>query len=126
MIELDFIMSFTPLPAFVIWDITYACPLRCSHCYSESGRRPKRELPQEEMLRLADVLVSMRPRAVDISGGEPLLVKGLQEVAARIVAGGVPIRIYTSGHGVDEVSAGWIGRLFSIVHVSVDGADAAV
>lgn len=118
-------MAFTALPAIVIWDITYACPLRCSHCYSESGRRPSRQLPLEQALRLADVLVSMRPRGVYLSGGEPLLVKGLQQIAERFVAGGIPAGIYTSGFEVDEASAASVGRLFSKIHVSVDGADAA-
>src|SRR5262249_9348019 len=39
--------------------------------------------------------------------------------------GGVPISLYASGFGVDEESAAWIGRLFSSIDVSVDGADAA-
>src|SRR5262245_27039594 len=115
---------FPALPAFVNWDITYACPLRCSHCYSEAGRRPSRQLPLQEMLRLADVLVSLRPKCVAISGGEPLLVSGLREVVERLAAGRVTTGLYTSGFGVDEANAAWIGRLFSAVHVSVDGADA--
>jgi MoaA/NifB/PqqE/SkfB family radical SAM enzyme len=118
-------MLFTPLPAIVIWDITYACPLRCSHCYSESGRRPSRQLPLEEALRLADVLVAMRPRRVYISGGEPLLVKGLRQIAEKLAAAKIPTGIYLSGFDVNEASAAWIARLFSKIHVSVDGADAA-
>jgi MoaA/NifB/PqqE/SkfB family radical SAM enzyme len=118
-------MTFTHLPTAVIWDITYACPLRCGHCYSESGRRPKRELPPEEALRLCDVLVSMRPRVVQFSGGEPLLVRELPALLERLEAGGVRSSLYTSGYGVDEESAAWIARLAWTIHVSVDGADAA-
>jgi sulfatase maturation enzyme AslB (radical SAM superfamily) len=117
--------SFPASPAFVNWDITYACPLRCSHCYSESGRRASRQIPLDRMLRVADVLVSMRPRGVSISGGEPLLVSGLREVAERLVSGGIATGIYTSGFGLDEESGAWIGELFSSIHVSVDGADVA-
>lgn len=116
---------FAALPPFVNWDITYACPLRCSHCYSESGRRPSRQVPLDKLLRIADVLVSMRPQGVSISGGEPLLVSGLRAVAERLAAGGIAPAIFTSGFGVDEESGAWIGELFSNVHVSVDGADAA-
>jgi MoaA/NifB/PqqE/SkfB family radical SAM enzyme len=118
-------MSFIPLPAAIIWDITYACPLRCSHCYSESGRRPSRQLPLEELLRLCDVFIAMRPRVVQICGGEPLLVGGLPQILERLAAGGVPVSLYTSGFGVDEESAAWIARLVRWSHVSVDGADAA-
>jgi MoaA/NifB/PqqE/SkfB family radical SAM enzyme len=118
-------MSFTHLPAAVVWDITYACPLRCSHCYSESGRRPSRQLALEEALRLCDVLVAMRPRVIQFCGGESLLVKGLPQILERLAAGGIPVSLYTSGFGVDEESAAWIARLVWRIHVSVDGADAA-
>lgn len=112
------------LPAAVNWDITYACPLRCSHCYSESGRRPSRQLPLSEMFRLADVIVSMAPRAMQISGGEPMLVKGLFDVAERLHAGGVRLVIYLSGFGVTAENAERLAALFSMIHVSVDGPDA--
>src|SRR5205814_2199850 len=60
------------LPSVVLWEITYACPLRCTHCFSESGRRPSRQPPLADMLRIADVLVAMRPRVVHRTGGRAL------------------------------------------------------
>jgi MoaA/NifB/PqqE/SkfB family radical SAM enzyme len=75
------------------------------------------------MLRLADVLVAMRPKSVQISGGEPMLVRDLFEVAARIRAGGVRLAIYLSGFGVDDEAARRLAQLFSWIHVSVDGGD---
>ncbi|ARX89288.1 hypothetical protein SMD44_08775 [Streptomyces alboflavus] len=81
----------------VVWDTTYACPLRCSHCYSESGRRPSRQLGPDDMLRVADALVALGPRVVALSGGEPLVVRGVFDVAERLRAGGVKLSINTSG-----------------------------
>src|SRR6185503_19433179 len=78
-----------------------------------------------QALRLCDVLVSMQPRRVYISGGEPLLVRDLAQIAERLVAGGIPIALYTSGFDVGEERAAWISRLFSNIYVSIDGADAA-
>lgn len=46
-------------PPDVVWDITYACPLRCTHCYSESGRRPARQLSRAELIRVADALIAL-------------------------------------------------------------------
>ncbi|MFD0891348.1 radical SAM protein, partial [Streptosporangium algeriense] len=71
-------------PTDVIWDVTYACPLRCQHCYSESGRRPARQLDHDDMLTVAGAIASLRPTAMEFAGGEPLLVRGLFDVAARI------------------------------------------
>ncbi len=44
-------MRTTPAaPVYVNWDLTYACPLRCIHCYSESGRRPSHPFVVERLL----------------------------------------------------------------------------
>ncbi|QDQ09495.1 radical SAM protein [Streptomyces spectabilis] len=109
-------------PEVVVWDTTYACPLRCSHCYSESGRRPSRQLGPEAMLRVADALVSLRPRVVALSGGEPLVVRGVFEVAQRLRAGGVKLSINTSGWVMNRALAERLADHFDEVIVSLDGA----
>lgn len=107
------------------WEITYACPLRCSHCYSESGVRPARHLRGAELMRLADALAALSPRVVHVSGGEPLLIKELPEVAARLARAGVSVVLTTSGMGLQEDQARAIAGVFHSIHVSVDGASAA-
>ncbi|MEV4379717.1 radical SAM protein [Streptosporangium sp. NPDC049644] len=114
-----------PKPSDVIWDITYACPLRCVHCYSESGRRPTRQLGHEDMLKVADALISLAPQAVEFAGGEPLLVKGVHEVAERISRAGIAVNLYTSGWTMTPSAAEEAAQVFSRITVSVDGADAA-
>ncbi|GAA4213759.1 radical SAM protein [Microbispora amethystogenes] len=114
-----------PGPTDIIWDITYACPLRCTHCYSESGRRPARQLGHEDMLRVADAIVSLGPRAVEFAGGEPLLVRDVHEVAERISRAGVEVNLYTSGWTLTPAAAEEAARVFTRITVSVDGADAA-
>ena len=83
-----------PTPRFIVWDITYACPLRCSHCYSESGRRASRQLTTNDLYRVTDALVSTSPRAIVLSGGEPLVVKEIFDVATRMVEAGVEDRLH--------------------------------
>ncbi|MEU1881045.1 radical SAM protein [Streptosporangium sp. NPDC020072] len=113
-------------PTDVIWDVTYACPLRCAHCYSESGRRPARQLSHGEMLRVADAIVSLRPEAVEFGGGEPLLVREIFDVAEHIRRAGVQVNLYTGGWTLTARMAEQATRVFSRITVSVDGADAAV
>lgn len=110
----------------VIWDVTYACPLRCVHCYSESGRRASRQLRLEDMLRVADALIALKPPSVQLSGGEPLLVKGLFQVAERFQKAGIPVALYTSGWLLEREMIPDLFRLFAQIHVSVDGATARV
>ncbi|GIE82538.1 hypothetical protein Aph02nite_84880 [Actinoplanes philippinensis] len=113
-------------PKDVIWDITYACPLRCFHCYSESGRRAARQLGPDGLLRLTEAVLRFQPRSVTISGGEPLLVKGVFEVARRFGEAGVERLLYTSGWTLDETLAQQAVANFDRICVSLDGATADV
>lgn len=119
-------MSMSSGPEVVVWDTTYACPLRCSHCYSESGRRASRQLGHEDMLKVADALISLNPRVVALSGGEPLVVKGIFEVAGRLSRAGVKTAVYTSGWIMEPWMATELARVFDEVVVSLDGATAQV
>nr|WP_123678045.1 radical SAM protein [Couchioplanes caeruleus] len=86
-------MEMVCVPSDVIWDITYACPLRCIHCYSESGRRPTRQLGAPDLLRVADALIAMRPSDIAIAGGEPLVVPDLFAVAERFSRSGISVTL---------------------------------
>ncbi|WP_324788332.1 radical SAM protein [Streptomyces sp. H51] len=113
-------------PLEVIWDITYACPLRCVHCYSESGRRPIRQLSPADMLHVADAIVEMGPHAVCLAGGEALLARGVFAVADRFSEAGVPVSLFTSGWSLKQETAESVLSTFAGVTVSVDGASADV
>ncbi|GAA5056394.1 MoaA/NifB/PqqE/SkfB family radical SAM enzyme [Thermocatellispora tengchongensis] len=109
-------------PDEVIWDITYACPLRCVHCYSESGRRPARRLSEGGMLRVAEAIAAMRPAGVAIAGGEPLLIPNLIKVIERMADAGLKVAVYTSGWLMDHDIARKLADVCDKVVVSVDGA----
>ncbi|MFD6825504.1 radical SAM protein [Streptomyces sp. NPDC060085] len=113
-------------PGCVKWDITYACPLRCEHCCSESGRRLSQQLKLPEMMRVADSLIELRPPVVEFAGGEPLLVKEIFQVAEHIAEAGIPVWLYTSGWLFDEAVLPEIMSVFSEVRISLDGATAKV
>ncbi|MCK2213722.1 radical SAM protein [Actinomadura sp. ATCC 31491] len=113
-------------PTHVIWDVTYACPLRCVHCYSESGRRPARRLAHGDLFRLADAIIAMGPRSVEFAGGEPLVVKGIHEVAEHIGKAGIEVGLYTGAWTLTPEDAEESARVFDRVTVSLDGADAEV
>lgn len=109
-----------------VWDLTYACPLRCVHCYSDSGRRPAKTLPPEELLRIADMIVQLKPKRVALSGGEPLLVRGWAEAARRLRDVGAYVTLYTSGWIMDEAVAEELANSVTSVCVSLDGATEAM
>ena len=69
-------------PFLVVWDLTYACSLRCKHCYSTAGKPWKDELSTEEALKAVDVLADAGVTALAFSGGEPLIRKDFFEIAS--------------------------------------------
>lgn len=110
----------------VVWDLTYACPLRCLHCLSESGRRPASMLRREDALKVADVIIGARPKRLSIGGGEPLLAPWWEEATRRITAAGIPTTIFTSGWLMNEAIARRLAGSATGVAVSVDGPGAEV
>ena len=104
-----------------VWDITYACPLRCEHCYTESGRRDPRTLGREDAMRVIDVMISKNPSKVSFSGGEPLIVNWWSEAAKRLEAAGVPLTIHTSAWLMNNEIANELADCVSTIVVSVDG-----
>ncbi|EAU67196.1 radical SAM domain protein [Stigmatella aurantiaca DW4/3-1] len=103
--------------------MTYACPLRCTHCYSESGRRPA-VARREDVLRIAEEIIRVNPRDVELSGGEPFLAPGWEEAVQRLSGAGIAVNLYTSGWSMDMALAKRLAGTVSRVCVSVDGARA--
>ena len=120
------VIDLCPAPRFIVWDITFACPLRCTHCYSESGRRAARQLGAEDLYRVTDAMIAAGPSAIILSGGEPLIVPEIFAVAERMVAAGVAVILYTSGWSFAAAMLPEITRLMARVTVSIDGATAKV
>jgi MoaA/NifB/PqqE/SkfB family radical SAM enzyme len=109
-----------------VWDLTYACPLRCTHCYSESGRRAPRTPTPADLLRIADIIVQSGARRVSLSGGEPLLVRGWDEAARRLRDAGIAVTLFTSGWLLEDETLERILASVDATGVSLDGADAAM
>ena len=120
------LIDILPNPRFIVWDITYACPLRCSHCYSESGRRKSKQLKTEDLFRVVDAMIAAHPEAIVLAGGEPLVVKDIFTVMQRIVNADIDIVLYTGGWNLKPDTLSMIMDFCAKVVVSVDGATAQV
>jgi len=72
--------------------VTDRCNFRCTYCMPAEGLEwlPRSEvLTFEEISRLAGVFVGLGVRTVRLTGGEPLLRRGLDELVAQLSAAGV-------------------------------------
>ena len=83
---------------YVRLSVTDRCDLRCRYCMSERMQfLPKREiLTLEEMAELADLLIARGVRRIRLTGGEPLVRRGIETLCARLGE-----RI---GDGLDELT----------------------
>ncbi|GIH19413.1 radical SAM protein [Rugosimonospora africana] len=113
-------------PERFIWDVTYACPLRCIHCYSESGRRPARMLERKDMLRVVEAIIRAKPKRISFAGGEPLLAPWWDEAAALFSTAGIPVTMFLSGWVMNDDVAARLATTVAGVTVSVDGPNSQV
>jgi len=74
--------SFGRRITYVRLSVTDRCDLRCRYCMAERMQfLPKREiLTLEEMAALAEILITRGVRKVRLTGGEPLVRKGVMEL----------------------------------------------
>ena len=69
--------------------VTDRCNLRCTYCMPESGTEwlpHEKVLRYEDILRLCRVFASLGVTKFKLTGGEPLVRKGLPSLAAGIKA----------------------------------------
>lgn len=110
-------------PRIVVWELTLACNMRCTHCGSSAGKARSDELRAEEMFRLCDELAELGCERLTLLGGEPLIHPRWEDITFRLKNNGVRVNVITNGwlladpRFCDRISnAG-----FSIVGISIDG-----
>jgi len=111
---------------YVRLSVTDRCDLRCRYCMAERMQfLPKREiLTLEEMGALSDILIARGVRKIRLTGGEPLVRKGVMELVRmlgrRVGEGLDELVLTTNGTRLD----GFAGELFESgvrrINVSLD------
>jgi MoaA/NifB/PqqE/SkfB family radical SAM enzyme len=72
------------------------CNLSCAYCNEYD--KVSEPVPTDEMLRRIDKLAALGTTAITISGGEPLLHPGLDEIIRRIRSHGILATLITNGY----------------------------
>jgi GTP 3',8-cyclase len=109
--------------------ITDRCNYRCVYCRTGTNGAAYAELPFEDYLRMARILVSLGITKIRLTGGEPLLRKGIVEFVRdlaklRTVTGGKPeIALTTNGHLLAEIAQLLKDAGLDRVTVSMDAVD---
>lgn len=109
--------------------ITDRCNYRCVYCRTGTNGAAYAELPFADYLRMARVLVGLGVTKIRLTGGEPLLRKGIIEFVRelaelRTVAGSKPeIALTTNGHLLAEIVQPLKDAGLDRVTVSMDAVD---
>ena len=111
--------------------ITDRCNYKCVYCRTGNEGAQYAELPIADYLRLVRVFVGLGIEKVRLTGGEPLLRKGLTELirelaALRTISGKkLDIALTTNGHLLEGMAAQLKDAGLSRITVSMDAVDAA-
>lgn len=104
--------------------ITDRCNLRCVYCMPEEGVvfRPRSEiLSFEEIARVAGVARSLGVTAVRITGGEPLVRRGVARLVAQVAAAGFDdLALTTNGTGLTSLAGPLAEAGLRRINVSCD------
>jgi cyclic pyranopterin phosphate synthase len=111
--------------------ITDRCNYKCVYCRTGNEGALYGDLPFEDYLRMARVLVGMGINKIRLTGGEPLLRKGVVEFVrelARLRPGGpmpepLDIALTTNGHMLAEMAQPLKDAGLTRVTVSMDAVD---
>ena len=105
-----------------VWEITYACNMRCKHCGSSCGEPLQDELSNDEVLKLCDDLGELGVERVTLSGGEPFIRRDWTAIAKRLTQNGIIVNVISNGWLIDEalVDLAFENGIVNIA-VSLDG-----
>ena len=110
--------------------ITDRCNYKCVYCRSGSDGPQFPEMPIADYLRIARVFIGLGITKIRLTGGEPLLRKGLVEMVHNLAQmrtlEGEPldIALTTNGHLLADLAAPLADAGLSRVTVSMDAVDA--
>ena len=109
--------------------VTDRCDLRCTYCLPKGFKgfeAPAQWLTHAEMARLVGLFVALGVRKVRLTGGEPLLRRGLTGLAAQIAAmpGVSDLSLSSNGTQLAQHAAGLKAAGVQRLNISLDTLDA--
>ncbi len=108
----------------VVWNVTSACNLACTHCYAATQGTPD-ELNTREAFALIDDLAAFGCPVLLFSGGEPFIRPDILDLARHAVGKGLRVVFSTNGTLIDAALAAQIQAIgVSYVGISIDGSEA--
>lgn len=97
------------------------CNLSCAHCYSVSGPTVHTELDGATVCNVISDAAAMGYQVISVSGGEPLMYSGLDEVLTHAKSLGLRTTVTTNGFFVGQQRLNRLSKLVDVLAISLDG-----
>jgi len=107
------------IPFLVIINPTTLCNLNCKYCSSHNNNPHKMGI--DNLFRIVDDVSRLGTASISISGGEPLLVKRIEEAGIYARKKKLRANLNTNGTLIDEKRAFRIANSFDSVRISLNG-----
>ncbi len=110
-------------PAFVSLEVTAKCNLSCRHCYVRAAKPSGVEVPSSAWAALIGELAG-KAVMVEISGGEPLLKEGMEDILRAAKRADLVVKLVTNGTLLEEKLPALLkilDRETDLIQVSIDG-----
>ena len=121
--------SFGRRITYVRMSVTDRCDLRCRYCMAETMTfLPRKDvLSLEEIVELADVFIARGVKRIRLTGGEPLVRKGIDQLVPalgkRVGRGLDELTLTTNGTQLERYAAMLAGAGVRRLNVSLDSRD---
>lgn len=115
----------TIYPFFVSFEITKKCPLKCKHCFNESGLKKQDELTSKQIIEILYKLKRIGVQKIMLTGGEPLSKPGFSEILKVATQLFIGVSIGTNGYYINEKFVNKISEYSRnmVFQISVDGLE---
>lgn len=101
-------------------NLTNDCNMRCSHCFVSAGLVPKKEINTKEIIKKVKEIQAINKKTkITISGGEPLLFKGLFEILQALKEN--EISLFTNGTLINKDNIKTLSKFVSNIQISTEG-----
>ncbi len=114
--------NYLSAPTEVHFSVTNACPVKCRHCYMDSGDCRQDELDLNSCRKVLDSLSGMGVFHVALGGGEAFSRRDFFSIAKYARKVGIVPNLTTNGYYVNEIIAEKC-RIFGQVNISINSLD---
>jgi radical SAM protein with 4Fe4S-binding SPASM domain len=114
-----------PQPRYVVWEVTLACNLKCTHCGSRAGAPRAKELTTQECVALIGDLAQAGTKEVVLIGGEAYLRPDWLTLIEEFTRHGILCGLQTGARALTAAKIAAAARAgLKTVGVSIDGGPA--